>query len=174
MQLQTERFTLRPLAEHDAALFQSLYRDEGLMRHIGDVMDEQRAERAFRASLKAMLAPTPKFYFWVIEEGLQQLGVAGLSAIIADEEAEPGMILLPHAQNKRVGFEVLRCLVDYCRDELQLQQVVARFEANNFAAAKLAENAGFHDFQPIEEIHTTGQKVKLEGFIKFPNTWEQK
>lgn len=172
MLLQTERFTLSPLAEQDAALFQGLYRDEGLMRYIGDVMDEQRAEKAFRASLKATRATPTQFYFWVIEENQQPLGVAAVTDLIADWEAEPGIILLPEAQNKKVGLEVLRCLLNFCRDKLQLKRVVGTLDANNSASLKLIKKVGYCDFQSLAEA-TTGRPNMIRGYLHFQTSGAQ-
>lgn len=163
MQLQTERFTLRPLAEQDAELFKSLYGDKSLMRHIGDVMDEKNMITVFNASLKAMQKQAPKFYLWVIEENQQALGVAGISAIKAKIQAEMGIILFRLAHRKQVGPEVLSCLIDYCKEKLQLSQLLTNIDANNLAAIKLAKRVGFEDFHPTAGKSKSPNKVELQG-----------
>ncbi|QSX34494.1 GNAT family N-acetyltransferase [Shewanella avicenniae] len=160
MLLQTERFTLRPLAEQDATLFQSLYCDKELMRHIGPALSEHDAIAAFNTTLKTMYRKAPYCFFWVIEQLEQALGVVGIADIKAKQQAEIGIILLRRAHRKRVADEVVPRVIRYCSEQLELKQLVGTFDSQNLAALRLNKRMGFSNFRAIE-----GKAQQLQGYL---------
>ena len=144
--LTTERLSIRPSRESDAAAFQAYRRlpevAEWLPRLSEDLasVEERFAEEEFRRRTL------------VIERDGQVIGDLYLSiseswaqAEVQDqasEQAEIGWALSPAHQGQGLALEAVRALVDRCLGDIGLRRVYATCFADNTASWRLMEKLG--------------------------------
>jgi RimJ/RimL family protein N-acetyltransferase len=145
--LLTERLVIREMVEDDDAPFiLELLNDPSFIRNIGD--RRVRTVDGARAYIrKGPVASYERFGFglWLVElKDGAPIGMCGLLKRDVLEDVDIGFAYLPAYQAKGYGFEGACAVLDYARDVLQRQRVVAIVNADNTASARLVEKLGMH------------------------------
>jgi len=170
----TERLLVRPLAEQDKDLYISLYTDAKIMRHIGEPLSVEAAEKAFNSTIKAMRKSKPKVMTWAVVslDNNEFLGLQGLNWQTPDI-AEIGIMLLRHTNGKLVPEEAIGSIIEYGFNHLSLQQINACFAKKNLATARVAKKTGFtfdHSKQPLDILQRVDSVYKLSWHRHYIKT----
>ena len=157
----TERLLLRPLEAQDKQLYLSLYTDAKTMRHIGEPLSTQAAEKAFNNTVKAMQSDSPKVMTWAMVT-LENNNCIGLQALnwLAPNTADIGIMILRTSSGKLLPEEAIGSLIEYGFNHLALKQINSRFAKKNLATARVSKKAGFV-FDSTKQPLDTLQKVNF-------------
>jgi len=143
--LYTDRLTLRPLLEDDAAGLHEAYGDPVAMRYwdappAGDV-----AETAVRISNSRAANPQFHLAFAALAKDTGDLiGMVNYHARWAmARRLAVGWILVPRFQHQGLMHEAMQALLAHCFDNLDTHRVEAEIEPENAASIRLAERLGF-------------------------------
>jgi RimJ/RimL family protein N-acetyltransferase len=145
--LSTERLSIREMVEDaDAPFILELLNDPSFIRNIGDrhVRTTDGARTYIRTG---PVASYEQFGFglWLVDlKDGTPIGMCGLLRREVLEDVDVGFAYLPAYQSKGYGFEAARAVLDFARDVLQRQRVVAIVNADNTASARLVEKLGMH------------------------------
>lgn len=109
-----------------AALYRDLYTSPEVMRAIASPLSMAEADDAFRRMCGHNGRSSPGHRTWVIESqsGARALGITGL--IRTGDEAEFGLMLLPHAWNGEVSRYAVAWVFEQAFSALSLRQVHVR------------------------------------------------
>lgn len=145
--VSTERLLIRPLAEHDKALYLSLYTDAKVMRNIGEPLPIELAEKAFCNTLKAMKKLQCKVLTWAIVNKLNDQ-VIGIQVLNFNDKkngksAEVGIMLSTKMQNSGIGKEAISALLQYSFSKLSLDIITVLYSKENIASDKLFSRLNF-------------------------------
>lgn len=131
----------RPLQHADASLLQSLYQDARLMRFIADPCDID-LRSLLHSMLDAMARPKPIFYYWVVEQMSQPLGLVSATQINwQHRHAELGIMLLPNFQGKGIAKQVFLQLINLMFQQ-DLDCLYSRMLTTNLPAQRLVRQCG--------------------------------
>ena len=145
MVLETGRLTLREIVDDDAPFILELLNDPSFIENIGDrgvrSLDDARA---YIRNGPVTSYGHHGFGLWLVElkQGAVPIGMCGLLRRDVLDDVDIGFAYLPAFQSKGYGFEAARAVLDYARDGLRLQRVVAIVNADNEASARLLEKLG--------------------------------
>lgn len=158
--LETERLVLRRLALGDAGFILNLLNQPAFLQFIGD--KGVRTVEDARAYLQN--GPIASYerngygsYLVELKSGSIPIGICGLLKRDWLEDADVGFAFLPEFGSKGYAFESARAVLDYGRDVLGMNRIVAITSLDNTASIKLLEKLGF----------------VFEGLIRFPDGGEE-
>ncbi|WNC67742.1 GNAT family N-acetyltransferase [Thalassotalea nanhaiensis] len=150
--INTTKLTMLPLSAADKTLYQQLYCNAEVCKHIGGVISAEQAQVSFERSIKQNR--TGKRLTWVIRDKYshQRLGICACvwpkepakqnhdnnsPTINTDNTAELGLLLLPQFCGNGIAVDVLNALTTYGLSTLQLQQLTLHCGAENIAMQKV-------------------------------------
>ena len=143
--LQTGRMTLRRLTPADAPFIRELVNEPSWIRYIGDrgVRSEEDA-RAYL--LKGPIAMYERYGFglWMCEsrESGEALGICGLIKRDSLEDVDIGFAFLPRYWGQGYAQESAAAVLDYGREVLELDRIVAITSPDNTPSIRLLEKLG--------------------------------
>jgi [ribosomal protein S5]-alanine N-acetyltransferase len=143
----TERLTLRPLTDADAAALHRIYGDAETMRHIGSSRQPRPDVAATARSLASVRrhAELHGFSLWAIDErdGDEVVGVAGLDWVEGHgPDVQVDYILRRDRWGRGYATEVLREILQLGHAELGLERIVALAYPENDASRHVMEKGG--------------------------------
>jgi RimJ/RimL family protein N-acetyltransferase len=167
---ETSRVRGRLVSEGDIDLYQALYADADVMRHIAAAMGPEQVAAVFANALKHNANPGARARYWRVSH--QRTGqVLGLAALVRDAavatRGELGLMLLPRAQHTGVGIQTLECVVEGVLSQrwaLGMDEVVGRHAVGNIAAGRLVEHLGFERFD-IATPGSMGWRITADVWI---------
>jgi RimJ/RimL family protein N-acetyltransferase len=149
---EAPRIRGRLIDEGDIDLYQALYTDAAVMRHIGETMSTEAAAIVFAKAVRHNANPAARARYWHVSHR-RTAQVFGLAALIRDAQlptrGELGLMLLPKAQHTGIGVQVLTCVIDGAlsqRWRLAMTDVLGRHAPGNLGAGRLIEHLGFERF----------------------------
>lgn len=160
--LATPRLVLREIVEEDAAFANELLNSPGFLKYIGDRGVRSDADAAafinerYRASYRQH-----GYGLWVVdslEEG-RPVGLCGFVKRDYFEHPDLGFAYLPGDCRKGYGYEAARATMNYGRETLGFEKVLAITSLDNHASMGLLTKLGFGDEGVIEP-----QEEKLRLF----------
>lgn len=143
--LHTRRLELTWLTIDDAPLMLAVWNDAAFLRFVGDrgVRTLEQARDALRNGPLALYA---KFGYGPFRVTLRAdgiaIGVCGLYRREGIEDPDIGFAFLPEYCGKGYGYEASAAVVDYARDELELERIVAIVSPENVASIGLIGKLG--------------------------------
>ena len=143
--IETERLALEWMTLDDAPLMLAVWNDGAFMRFVGDrgVRTLEQAQEALRngpLSLYEKFGYGP-FRVTVRDEGVD-IGVCGLYRREGIEDPDIGFALLPDYCGKGYGYEAAAAVVDYAREDLELERLIAIVSPANATSIGLIEKLG--------------------------------
>lgn len=142
-QIEGPGYLLKPLTEDDFTLYRQLYTLPSIQKWIGVAFSDRQVERAF-AQLSSKVQP---FWFdnmhWVIYDKVSEDAI-GITALVGQSAVEVGTLLLPHAQNKGVAYEVMSNTINYAFTQANKEKVFAYFWYKHTASFRLVKKLGFY------------------------------
>ena len=158
--LETGRLVIRRLTLDDAGFILNLLNQPAFLQFIGD--KGVRTVEDARAYLQN--GPIASYerngygsYLVELKSGSVPIGICGLLKRDWLEDADVGFAFLPEFGAKGYAFESARAVLDYGRDVLGMNRIVAITSLDNAASIKLLEKLGF----------------VFEGLIRFPDGGEE-
>jgi RimJ/RimL family protein N-acetyltransferase len=143
--LQTDRLSMRPVVEADAALYCELYGDPETMRFVGPPLSQERAQRGFRKMLEVIGRRPPECVLLVIEEKAthQSIGIGAFQDFDSRRRrVQAGMMLGGGARGRGFGKEGLRALITYAFVAFAVDEVWTQHAPDNREAEGLTASLG--------------------------------
>lgn len=146
--LATPRTTLRLLGPGDEALYCALYTDPAVMARVGPPLAPAVALAGFRAARRLNAAADGRQRRWSVSDAATGQAL-GLLALLGDPggrpRAEVGILLLPLAQGRGIGRELIgaACAIAFGPGGWGLEEAWARHRPGHAAAAALLAATGF-------------------------------
>jgi ribosomal-protein-alanine N-acetyltransferase len=160
--IETGRLILRRLHEGDAPFIFELVNDPAWLRYIGDkgVRTLDDARNYIRNGPMAMYAQHGFGLYCVeLRENAAPIGVCGLLKRNTLPDADIGFAFLPAFRAQGFARESAAATLDYARQTLSFERVVAIVSPDNQDSARLLEKIGFHLERAVQL--TEGDPVNL-------------
>ncbi len=143
--LETERLVLREFIIEDAAFVIQLVNTPTWIEFIGDrnIKTETAAQDYIENSLMKSYA-TNGFGLWLmkLKETSKPIGMCGLVKRDTLEDVDIGFALLPEYGRKGYTFEAAKATLNYAKDTLNIQKIVAITDTKNAASIGLLNKIG--------------------------------
>ena len=143
--LQTERLTMRPFSEDDAAFILELVNDADWLRFIGDknLHSLEDAQRYLREGPMAMVAQRGHGLACVERRGDGvAVGMCGLIKRDSLDDVDLGFAFLPAGRSQGYAREAALAALKFGFGELALKRIVAITDPHNAASARVLEAVG--------------------------------
>ncbi len=161
----TERLTLREVTHDDAAFILELLNTPTFIRFIGD-RGVRSIEDALRYIDERYLASYRDFgygLYGVVENASGKLiGACGFVRRDALPGPDIGFSFLPECEGKGYGFESATAVMEYGRDVLGFDKVLAITSLDNAASEKLLTKLGF-TFDKTIDLNAEPLKLFVNG-----------
>ena len=163
--LETERLVLREITTGDAEFMYQLMNDASWLRFIGD--RNIKSIEAAKEYISNKIRTSYKtfgfgFYLVSLKENDAPLGVCGLIKRPTLEHVDVGFAFMPEYRNKGYGYESCVAIMDYAKDELGIDYIVAITDLDNIASIKLLEKLGLK-FDKVMQLD--GEKKQCRLFV---------
>lgn len=158
---ETERLILRRFSLHDVPALTEILSDPEVMKHsVNGVCDEAATRKFIEWCLSCYESHGVGPWALVDKETTELVGFcgAGQEMVSGVEEINLGYRLAKRYWGKGLASEAARAVRDYVLREKQFSSVVVIIEPDHPASLKVAENAGFSNFEMLE-FH--GRTVRL-------------
>lgn len=160
----TNRLTIRPMQLQDEALFCELFCSNRIMANIDTAFHLERAQKAFKCTLRESEKTTSATLCWVIQLGHSSLGLVSLNNIEPNQGADVGIMMLTSAQGKLIADETIDWLAKHAFGQLRLKYLRAEFSSNNFATKRITKKFGFSS-----PVNLTGKTSWQECILRKEN-----
>ena len=144
-EIETERLLLKNYAERDKENLIALLTDERVMKHVDTgVFAIEKAESLWKKLIEVFYPQGIDTIYAVFAKDVgRYVGHASIRPRPEKtEDWEIGYILKTEEWRKGYATEIARALIKYGFEELNLTQVVATIDDDNFGSIKVAEKAG--------------------------------
>ncbi len=168
--LETERLILRELETTDAAFILDLLNQPSFIRYIGDRgvrtveeagdFIESRYCQSYRDHGFGLYAVVLKSQ---ITDPISQIGICGFVRRPGLDDPDIGFAFLPQFEGKGYAFESSAKMLEYGRNDLGIERVLAITTLDNEASVKLLLKLGFELRQTME---LPGSDEELNLFVK--------
>ena len=152
--LETERLTLREFNLNDAEFILTLLNTPSWLEFIGD----KNVHSLEDAKMYLEEGPTKSydkngFGLWLVslKEDDSSIGMCGLISRPTLNDIDIGFAFLPDYSGMGYGFEAASATMEYGKNRLGLDKVVAITDPSNVASIKLLNKLGFHLEKTLEE-----------------------
>jgi RimJ/RimL family protein N-acetyltransferase len=143
--LQTGRIALRRLTTDDASFIRELVNEPSWIRYIGErnVRTDDDA-RAYLVRGPIAMYERHGFGLWMCESKAsgEPLGICGLIKRDTLEDVDLGFAFLPRFWGQGYAREAAAAVLDYGREVLELDRIVAITSPDNTASIRLLEKLG--------------------------------
>lgn len=158
--IKTERLQLRQLTEDDAPLMLAVLNDPDFLRNVGDrgVRNNEEARRYIADGPVTMYREHGfGMYLVEIEDGTP-VGVCGLVKRDGLDDVDIGFAFLPHFRGRGYALEAARAVMQYGRNIIGLERIVAIAKPDNMPSVRLLEEIGL---RPEKKIKLPGDDDEL-------------
>ncbi len=163
MHLDTQRLTIRRMAEADAPFILELLNDAAFLRYIGD-KNVRTLDDARRYIAEGPVASYVRFGFGLDVVRLKSdgtpIGICGLLKRDALPEPDIGFAYLAPYCGLGYGHEAADACLSHARTVLTLPRVLAITSPDNMASIRLLEKLGF-GFERLTSLAEGQSEVKL-------------
>lgn len=143
--LETERLELYTISPADAPFIYRLLNDPDWLRFIGDrnIKNPEDAKRYIEQKMMpSYQAYGFGFYLVKLHETDTSIGVCGLVKRAFMEHVDIGFAFLPEFRGNGYAFEAASAVLDYGKNELEINPIVAITAPENARSIKLLEKLG--------------------------------
>jgi ribosomal-protein-alanine N-acetyltransferase len=144
--LETERLILRQFVPADAGLILELLNEPSFIQNIGDrgVRTLSDAERYIETGPAASYARNGfGLYLVFLKESHESMGMCGLIKRDSLEDVDLGYAFLPRYWSKGYAIESVLAVMEFARNTVRLERVVAIVDPKNQGSIRVLEKAGF-------------------------------
>jgi len=163
--IETERLSLRQFSLADSAFIRELLNEPSFIQNIGDrgVRTLSDAEKYLETGPIASYARNGfGLYLVQLKESNEPIGMAGLIKRDTLEDVDVGDALLPRYWSKGYAIESVLALMEYAKNIVRLQRVVAIVDPANQGSIRVLEKAGFQ-FEKMVRLSEDDIELKLFG-----------
>jgi ribosomal-protein-alanine N-acetyltransferase len=143
--IETKRLLLRNYEETDKEDLLKLFTDKEVMKHVGDgVLTNEEAEKLWKKLLEKF-CPNGKRTIWAVfaKDDSRYVGHASLRPRPEKKEDwEVGFILRKEEWGKGFATEISQKLIEFGFDELNLSEIFATVDDDNFASINVLKKSG--------------------------------
>jgi RimJ/RimL family protein N-acetyltransferase len=161
--LETNRLVLRWISTDDAEFILELLNEPSWIQFIGD-KGVRTLEDARNYILKGPFEMYARLGFGLylveLKEGGIPIGISGLIKRDALEDVDIGFAFLPRFWAKGYAYESASAVMEYGKDVIGLNRIVAITSPNNHSSAKLLEKLGLQ-FERMVKFSNDSQEVRL-------------
>ena len=161
--LSTERLILRRLTTGDAEFIFELLNDPAFLRFIGD-KGVRSLDDARQYILSGPVASYEQhgFGLWLVElKGANTaVGICGLLKREALADVDIGFAFLPRYRSSGYALESAAAVLEYSRNSLGLERVVAITDPDNVASLRVLEKIGM-SFDRMIRLSEDGPDIRL-------------
>ena len=162
--LETQRLIIRELKVDDAQFILTLLNEPSFLRYIGD-KEVRNLDDARRYILSGPVASYERHGFGLFRVELKDshipIGMCGLLKREELPDPDIGFAFLPDFWNRGYAFEAAAAVLNYARQRLKLDRILAIVNPDNDASIKLLQKLGFK-FERMKD------EVKLYAFPDHP------
>lgn len=158
---ETDRLMIRPLSLHDVPQLTTILSDPEVMRHsIRGVCDEAATREFIKWCLTCYDSHGVGPWALIDKTDSALVGFCGVGPemVVDVEEINLGYRLATRYWNKGLASEAAQAVLDYIFRKGQYHSVVVIIEPDHIASLRVAEKAGFSQFETLE-FH--GRLVRL-------------
>lgn len=161
--LETDRLILREIVETDGEFILDLLNQPSFIKYIGD--RNVRSVDGAREFIRTRFMESYKqfgFGLWAVElkETNETIGICGFVKRDSLPEADIGFALLPQFERKGYAFESAAATLEYGKERLNFNRVLAITSKDNFASGRLLEKLGFA-FERFIKMTDDSEEIKL-------------
>jgi [ribosomal protein S5]-alanine N-acetyltransferase len=165
MILTTERLVLRPQQAGDAPALFTILRDPEAMRFWSQpAITRLQVVEGLIAEQEVAVAEGQCRYWTVMEAG-DAIGSVDLS-LIREGSAELGFLVRPDRWGLGLGSEAASAVADHGLTRMGLKRLAAAVQAENIAAARVLEKAGFRQIESREVLLPSGQQRVCAFYLR--------
>lgn len=143
--IETERLVLQEFTENDGELMLKILNTEDWKKYIGDRKVET-IEKATEYLKVRMLGSYGEFGFGMYKVSLKStgefVGLCGLGKRPQLENVEIGYALLPEFYGKGYGIEAAKATMDFAKNDLKIDTLVAITSQHNYKSHRILEKLG--------------------------------
>ena len=163
MVLETERLILRRLSTDDAEFVLELLNEPSFLRYIGD-RGVRNLEDAAQYILNRLVASYERNGFGLYLVELKANGIPiGISGLVKRDtlpDADIGFAFLPAYWSKGYAVESAAAVMNYAKEKLGLNRILAITSPDNEASAKLLGKIGLR-YERMIKLSDHAEEVKL-------------
>ncbi len=157
---------MREITADDGEFILDLLNQPSFIKHIGDrnvrTVEAAReyVESRFRASYEKY-----GYGLWLVELKLENapIGINGFVKRDSLPDADIGFAFLPQFEKRGLAFETAQAVMNYGKNDLKFERVLAVTSQDNENSGRLLEKLGFRFEKLIEHPHSV-EKLKLFSF----------
>ncbi len=168
VRLQTKRLILRDVELADAPFVLKLVNEPEWLKFIGDkeAYDIAGAERYIRENLQGSYNQHG-YGLYLIEDKFskQPMGLCGLVNRPVLNEIDLGYAVYSSFRGKGIGKEAALGVIQYAREELNINVLLALTTPDNLASIKLLESLGF----TFESCECIGESTEPSNIYRLAN-----
>jgi [ribosomal protein S5]-alanine N-acetyltransferase len=140
--LESKRCLINPFQTSDLVDVKTLYENPEVRKYLGGIPTEDTIEGTFNE----MLSPSCNSFYWVVREKNTNnfVGIVSLDPHHDGEYLELSYQLLPKWWGGGYGTEVVKRVLQFAFDELNLSKLVAETQSKNIPSCKLLERLGMN------------------------------
>ena len=161
--LETERLILRKLTIDHAEFVLELLNEPSFLQYIGD-RGVRNLEDAREYILNRLITSYERngfgLYLVELRKGRIRIGISGLVKRVTLPDADIGFAFLPAYWSKGYALESAAAVMNYARDVLGLNRILAITSPDNEASAKLLGKIGLR-FERMIKLSEDTDEVKL-------------
>jgi [ribosomal protein S5]-alanine N-acetyltransferase len=143
--IETERLFLRHLSAEDAPFMLELLNEPSFIQNIAD-RGVRTLEDAAQYILSGPVTNYERFGFGMygveLKEAGELMGMCGLVKREGLDDVDIGYAFLPRFWSRGYAYEAAAAVLDYARNELGLQRIVAITAPDNHASIRVLEKIG--------------------------------
>lgn len=158
--LETKRLILREMIKTDDAFVLDLLNQPSFIKNIGDrnVRNLEQAREFIETRYRKSYADNGfGLYAVVLKETSETIGMCGFVKRDGLPDADIGFAFLPQFEKKGYAFESAEAVMEYGKNNLNLERVLAITSQDNESSMKLLKKIGF----------------KFDRLITLPNDTEE-
>ncbi|HBN86233.1 MAG TPA: GNAT family N-acetyltransferase [Clostridiales bacterium] len=138
--IATERCVLSPISESDFGEIIPLFTNNEVRRYLGGPLS---VEWAFNRLNESLLLNNDIRFVVRRRETEKCIGLVFITPHHNPADSEISYMFMPEYWGKGYAFEVVKRLLEFCRDELKLARVVSETQTANVRSCHLLEKLGY-------------------------------
>ena len=163
MRVETKRLSLRRLSTDDAEFVLELLNEPSFLRYIGDkgvrTLDDAR-QYILSGPIDSYQKNCFGLYLVELKENATAIGISGLVKRDTLPDPDIGFAFLPTYWSQGYAFESASAVMNYAREVLQLDRVLAITTPDNETSAKLLGKIGLR-FERMIKLSDDAEELKL-------------
>lgn len=143
--LETKRLIVREMTVDDVDSFYEIYKKPGITDYMEDLFEDPTDEKLYTQGYIKNIYGFYGFGLWTVihKESRKIIGRAGLSMEDGFEYPDLGFVIDKDYQHSGLAFEVCSAILEYAKNELELNTVQARVKPENSVSIALLKKLGF-------------------------------